>query len=71
MCTMGTFALLLKFPRHFIQSYVRYQHVNASKLFLTEFGDPAKVVKKEDFTLQLADMASNQVTSTLDDVKLN
>lgn len=59
---MGTFALFRKFLPRFTRCYVRYQHVDSSKLFLTEFGDPAKVVKKEEFALQLADMASKQVT---------
>lgn len=58
---MGTFALFRKFSPRFTRCYVRYQHVDSSKLFLTEFGDPAKVVKKEEFALQLADMASKQV----------
>lgn len=60
---MNSFALLRKTLAPFSLKYVRYQHVNASRLFLEEFGDPAKVVKKEEFVLETSGlMHSNQVT---------
>ena len=45
----------------FITSGARYRHIVASKLTIHEFGDPAKVVKKEDFTLDVHDLKSHQV----------
>jgi len=58
---MSSSALLSKFATRLPLKYVRHQHVNASKLFLDEFGDPAKVVKKEDFTLELPEVMSSRV----------
>ncbi len=60
---MSSFALFSKFSRRLPLKYVRHQHVNASKLFLDEFGDPAKVVKKEDFSLELPQEMSSQVST--------
>jgi hypothetical protein len=62
---MSIFALFSKFSRRLPLKYVRHQHVNASRLFLDEFGDPGKVVKKEDFSLELPQVMSTQVIYTL------
>lgn len=60
---MGTFTLLRKCLASVLPlKNVRHQHVKVSRLFLEEFGDPAKVVKKEDFVLDLSGMKSNEVT---------
>jgi hypothetical protein len=61
---MSIFALFSKFSRRLPLKYVRHQHVNASRLFLDEFGDPGKVVKKEDFSLELPQVMSTQVIYT-------
>lgn len=53
--------LFSKFSPRISLKYVRHQHISASKLFLDEFGDPAKVVKKEDFTLDVPEMRTSQV----------
>ena len=51
---MVTLAVLRKSFTLFSLKYVRFNHVNATRLFLEEFGDPAKVVKKEEFVLNTA-----------------
>lgn len=59
---MGTLVLLRKcLTLSLSLKYVRHQHINASRLFLEEFGDPAKVVKKENFNLYLPGMKNDQV----------
>lgn len=59
---MGTLVLLRKcLTLSLSLKYVRHQHINASRLFLEEFGDPAKVVKKENFNLDLPGMKNDQV----------
>lgn len=58
---MSRFVLFSKFSPRISLKCVRHQHISASKLFLDEFGDPAKVVKKEDFTLGVPEMRTSQV----------
>ncbi len=58
---MSRFVLFSKLSPRISLKYVRHQHISASKLFLDEFGDPAKVVKKEDFTLDVPEMRTSQV----------
>ena len=63
---MVTLAVLRKSFTLFSLKYVRFNHVNATRLFLEEFGDPAKVVKKEEFVLNTAGfMHTSKVTKLL------
>lgn len=43
----------------------RFKHVSASRLFLEEFGDPQKTVKKENFNIDLSSMEDNQVCNLI------
>ena len=63
---MVTLAILRKRFTLFSLKYARFNHVNATRLFLEEFGDPAKVVKKEEFVLNTAGfMHTSKVTKLL------
>ena len=41
--------------------YVLSKYIQASKLYLDEFGDPVKVVKKEDFPINSTELKDKQV----------
>lgn len=64
---MGTLTFLRKCltPSTSSICFVRLQHIQASRLYLDEFGDPVKVVKKEEFTLNPSDVKDNKVTVQL------
>ena len=58
---IGTLRLFQSHVSRCVGGSVRYRHISASKLTIHEFGDPAKVVKKEDFILDLTHLKSHQV----------